>query len=620
VRGDERATASLVELSANPSTSRLVSHAALAAARHEHQQRERMQREMAQRIVPAMVLGTWQRNGTRIIDLELSGQRCYGHPGEELCPDLPVGEEVAVALVEGAPPVVLYSLQRPFETTGRMGMVVDVRRREGGGHELEIESGNETVTCRASAAVAAQIEGGEIDALGGLPIMAVHGREIAWRLRQRKGRSEAGAGEMRSITLSDFAGYTELRREVTLAMAQHVLALEPPALIEASGIEPALLQLPARGVFASGLPGTGKTWLMLALVGSLRRDIARHKCRAKRAAIGLWAATRAQGPAFERAGRPDVASSLARLREALEAQYAGIRGFGIPVQAPQVPPASELARFAERLLEGYRIPPARVVPKLEELDQLVAAGGSDVMVLTMNKESYIRPYVGEGLNALAAQLRRAENHDDLAVLLLPEAEVLLCRRGHQGRFYTDELVSKLLEVLDGLVASRVFILADGNRLDMVDSAFLGRRLEHVEFHGLREADRAGVIDAILGRHGAAPEQVAPLREALLDLIYASSEPLCELVMADQSIRPLTIDRVLTPALIQNVVRRASRRAIAEGRMRLGPEDLESAWGQEVREQAQRFAPQEIARLLGLDAQQEARIIDVRRSGGESREA
>jgi hypothetical protein len=69
----------------------------------------------------------------------------------------------------------------------------------------------------------------------------------------------------------------------------------------------------------------------------------------------------------------------------------------------------------------------------------------------MDTEDYIRSWVGEGLNALSAQIERAQTHDDLVVLILPEAEVLLSTRGHQARYYTDEIASKLLETFSGPV-------------------------------------------------------------------------------------------------------------------------------------------------------------------------
>ena len=90
------------------------------------------------------------------------------------------------------------------------------------------------------------------------------------------------------------------------------------------------------------------------------------------------------------------------------------------------------------------------VRKLHHLERMVAEGRDDWMIPTLRKQDYITPLVGAGLAALSAQLDRARNHDDVAILLLPEAELLLAKRGHHSRFYTDELASLLLETIDGV--------------------------------------------------------------------------------------------------------------------------------------------------------------------------
>ena len=267
----------------------------------------------------------------------------------------------------------------------------------------------------------------------------------------------------------------------------------------------------------------------------------------------------------------------------------------------------------ERLLEGYRLPEVKLTQKLHDLTRLRDARKSDFMTLTLSKEHYIRPYVGEGLNALATQLKRAVDHDDVAVLCLPEAEVLLASRGHQTRYYTDELVGKILEVLDGTEdSSNLFILADGNRPDMLDNALAGRRLEHVRFPGLSHDDRPAVIASIFSRNGTPGADV--LTQKLLDLIYSGTTPLCELVMVDGSTIPFTVDHILTPAVIQNAVRVAARTSLAGGRRAISEEDLEDAWKRELEGQAERFDEETIISILDLDRKTAGRVSQVRRNG------
>jgi len=158
----------------------------------------------------------------------------------------------------------------------------------------------------------------------------------------------------------------------------------------------------------------------------------------------------------------------------------------------------------------------------------------------------------------------------------------------------------------------LFILADGNRPEMFDSAFGCRRLDNKHFPGLALADRLPVMQSILSRNGAEGDQIESLSEKLLDLVDANTTPLCELVMVDKSTRPLTVEDILTPALIQNVVRAAAGDALSAGRNEIEEEDLEQAWEREVTAQSQRFSEEEAAAILGLDRQTQSRITEVRR--------
>jgi hypothetical protein len=616
IQGDERAALWCMQQVVRGNHTREITSALLAAAQESWRRFEKLREEMKKRIVPAMVRGTWQDDGATLIDIEIGGRRAYCSPGSDGSADpstLGVGDEIAVATIEGGPTVLVRPLDRPFETTGRYGMVVDIRRREDGIQELEIESGQETCSCIASGGVVEAIDEGEIDALGGFPITAIYEHGIVWRLLQRKGRAEQNTQEVDEVTLAEFAGYGAIRDRVTRSIAIQVLSLEPAVLTDGVGVPSGLTNPPFQGIFATGAPGTGKTYLSLAVIGSLRAEIGVPKTRAKLAALRLWAATHPQDRLYELAGSPGVGEAFEELQQALDEQYRGIRSFGIEVATPDLTRLGDAAPLAERLLEGYRVSASTAATKLRDLEKLAEANRSDFMVLTMNKEDYIRPWVGEGLNALSAQIKRAQNHDDLVILLLSEAEVLLSSRGHQARYYTDEIVSKLLETFSGPVPCRnLFVLADGNRPDMVDYGFAGRRLESVHFEGLGHEDREPVIRAILERNGAEEGRVGALAQHFLDLIYARTAPLCELVMVDESKIPLTVDHVLTPAMIQNIVRTANSEALARGALELDEKDLEVAWTRELSGQARRFSEEEIVRILNLDRRQAGRVIEVAR--------
>ncbi len=147
---------------------------------------------------------------------------------------------------------------------------------------------------------------------------------------------------------------------------------------------------------------------------------------------------------------------------------------------------------------------------------------------------------------------------------------------------------------------------------MFDSAFGCRRLDNKHFPGLALADRLPVMQSILSRNGAEGDQIESLSEKLLDLVDANTTPLCELVMVDKSTRPLTVEDILTPALIQNVVRAAAGDALSAGRNEIEEEDLEQAWERELTAQSQRFSEEEAAAILGLDRQTQSRITEVRR--------
>ncbi len=617
LQGDKESVKGCVEKLQHPEYGRAIFRGVLAAAQQSTQQLKKLNEEMGERIMPAMVWGWWQKNGTQILDVEMGGQRCYCRVEDDSldADELGLGDEIAVSQMEGGPPILIQSLKRPYETTGKYGAVSDIRKREDAGYELEIEGQNETFTCLACKDVTNAIDKGEVDALGGLPITAVHVNGLVWSLFQQKGKAEQNTDDMQPVTLNDYAGYTQLRSQVTLSMARQVLYLEPWVLTDSAGMRRSMLQPPFKGVLATGAPGTGKTFLFLAVVGSLRALIGVFKARAKLAALRLWVAIHGTVELQNRHGNPTQKVALHELESAFAEQYAGIRSFGLMVTTPKLPRVGDpgLATFAQELIEGYGIPAVKVPRRLKELERLVEAGKSDFMILTLRKEDYIKSYVGEGLNALSAQMKRAQNHDDLAVLCLPEAEVLLSTRGHQSRYYTDELVSKILEVLDGPVACRnLFILADGNRPEMFDSAFGCRRLDNKHFPGLALADRLPVMQSILSRNGAEGDQIESLSEKLLDLVDANTTPLCELVMVDKSTRPLTVEDILTPALIQNVVRAAAGDALSAGRNEIEEEDLEQAWERELTAQSQRFSEEEAAAILGLDRQTQSRITEVRR--------
>ena len=618
VAGDEAAIQECLQRLEAPTERRAIAQGLLVAARVAHGHVQELKEKLVRHILPAMFRGIWSDGDTRYLDIEVGTQRLYCAEGfdEETFSSLGIGDEIAVATVEQGPPVFVKPLGRPFEVTGNLGQIVETRETPGG-YELQVEAKGETFTCLASARFAAAIDDGEIEARGGLPVSAVYARGIVWKLFEERGRAEQAARPSKKVTLSGFAGYSRLRTQVTQAVALHVLSLEPSVLCELADVPPSYLSPPFRGVLSTGLPGTGKTFLTLAVLGSLEDMIGAPKARAKRAAIRLRAALRPGEPLFEAAGRPDVEEAHAELREALHDQYRGFREFGLEIGNPKLPPhdVPELAEVVERLLEGYRLPEVKLTQKLHDLTRLLEARKSDFMTLTLSKEHYIRPYVGEGLNALAAQLRRAVDHDDVAILCLPEAEVLLASRGHQARYYTDELVGKFLEVLDGTEdSSNLFLLADGNRVDMLDNALGGRRLEHVRFPGLGHDDRPAVIASILSRSGTQEADVEVLAQKLLDLIYSGTTPLCELVMVDGSTIPFTVDHILTPAVIQNAVRVAARTSLAGGRRATSEEDLEDAWKRELEGQAERFDEETIISILDLDRKTAGRVNHLRRNG------
>jgi SpoVK/Ycf46/Vps4 family AAA+-type ATPase len=444
--------------------------------------------------------------------------------------------------------------------------------------------------------------------------MARYESGLVWELRQKRGKSEGGGNMQTGVTLDDHAGYAALRREFCNLLGLHVRAQEPKLLIELTPLG-RVVRPKSQGILSTGLPGTGKTHLSMAAIGSLEREVGVAKARAKLAALRLFAATHPEDALYERACQPDPDAALAELRDALQAQYRGFARFHLDVECPTLPGDLELVAFSEALVSQYGIGEGRRLRKYVELETRVANGRSDFMILQVSKADYIQPLVGAGLNALSAQLRRCVQHDDVALLCMPEAEVLLARRGHQSRFYTDELVSTLLEVLDGPVpCPNLFVIADGNRPDMVDEAFAARRLTHIAFPGLVEADRGSVVEAVLKQTGTEPSRIGEVTDLLVDQSYSDTH-LCELVMADESRLSLTSDHTLTPAMIRNVVRGAYSLAAAKGRPEIEAKDVELAWQQEMDAQSLRFGEEAIAEILGLDRKQAARIVQVQRRAG-----
>jgi AAA+ superfamily predicted ATPase len=616
VEGDPKALALFREAIKQPEHAPTLADVILQVARESTGRLEELQEKLRTAIGPALLCGAWEHEGALYLDVELNGTRAYcvvADEHREAAELAERGEEIVVARVDGSTPFFVRSQGRPFETTGHYGVVTEVRELGGGDYELEIEGQAESFTCRATRRVACLLERGEVDALGGLPIMARHAGGLVWELRQKKGKAEIPGNLHTTVTLEDYAGYSRLRREYCSLLGLHVLQVEPKLLVERTPLSRAV-RPKTQGILATGLPGTGKTFLSLAVIGSLQTKIGVPKAKAKLAALRLFAATHPEDALYQRAGQPSADAALADLRAALAEQYEGLRQFELAIETPALADGLDLCAFSEALVEQYGITKARRTRKYADLEQRVAEGRSDFMVLQISKSDYIQPLVGAGLNALSAQLKRCVQHDDVALLCLPEAEVLLARRGHRSRYYTDELVSTLLEVLEGPVpCMNLFMLADGNRPDMVDEAFAARRLTHIPFPGLSEEDRTGVIESVLTQNDTPAERIDEVAGWLIDQTYADTR-LCELVMADESRVALTSDHILTPAMIRNVVRGAYGDAASQGRPEIVDKDVELAWGRELDAQSLRFGETQLADILGLDRQKASRIVCVERRG------
>ena len=204
--------------------------ALLAIARESTSQLEAIQEKLRNAIGPALLRGSWVHDEQLYLDVELGGAREYcivDARDREAAELAEPGEEIVVSRVQGRAPLFVRSLCRPFETTGQHGVVLDVRKLGEGEYELEIEGQPESFSCRATRRMARAIDRGEVDALGGLPLIARHANGLVWELREKKGKAEVGGRVASRTTLEDYAGYGALRRQYCNLIGLHLLQNEP---------------------------------------------------------------------------------------------------------------------------------------------------------------------------------------------------------------------------------------------------------------------------------------------------------------------------------------------------------------------------------------------------------
>ena len=180
----------------------------------------------------------------------------------------------------------------------------------------------------------------------------------------------------------------------------------------------------------------------------------------------------------------------------------------------------------------------------------------------------LNPYVGvseSNIRDLFARARayKAEHHAP-AVVFIDEADALLGARGNShGWTINDSVVPQFLAEMDGLNESDVMVILATNRPDTLDPAVVrdGRVDRKIRVGRPTQKDATAIFKLYLARVPLASGSIEELAESIAHDLYTIERNLYELKLDDGSTTVFGLTHLVSGALIEGVVEKATALAI-----------------------------------------------------------